>query len=185
MGIYVDNKAFADALMEYRDICISCDSRDEKHPPIPKYIADCFAEIAKNYSTKFNFARYSFRDDMVSEAYVTCCEKILKYDARKSPFAFSYFSRICFRVFIDMIWQEKTESYVKAKMYVSNVDDGFDEDVIGDSAEADPLSNDFIPYFDIADFEKKVAEKKAKVKQRAAELAAQKKGTATIESILE
>lgn len=171
---YINNQDFSEALRDYRATAIAVMDAGGEQPPIPKYIADCFMMIAKQYSTKYNFARYSFRDDMVSDAYVTCCEKVLKYDANLSPYAFSYFSRICFRVFIDMIWNEKRESYVKAKLFVSTPDSG-DVDELG---EGDlELSNDFIPYFDVDEFEKKVEEKKQKTKARAKELSDQRRGT--------
>lgn len=177
---YINNQDFSNALREYRKESLEQIEQGFAQPPIPRYIADCFLAIAQNYSTKFNFARYSFREDMVSEAYITCCEKILKYDANLSPYAFSYFSRICFRVFIDMIWLEKRESYIKAKLYVSSPFDAqMEGDEIGTVDDAETMSNDFIPYFDINEFERKLEEKKEKTKQRAKELAEQRKNSST------
>jgi hypothetical protein len=178
---YVNNQDFSNALRTYRDFALGEMDKGNPQPDIPKFIADCFMLIATQYASKYNFARYSFRDDMVSEAYVTCCEKVLKYDANLSPYAFSYFSRVCFRVFIDMIWNEKRESYVKAKMYITNPLESMDDE-IGNDGEIDPTSNDFIPYFDVDEFEEKLAAKKEKTKLRAKELSDQRKSsTASIE----
>ena len=122
MSAYINNQDFSNALREYRQFALEEIEKGNKQPDIARYIADCFMMIASQYASKYNFARYSFRDDMVSEAYVTCCEKVLKYDANLSPYAFSYFSRICFRVFIDMIWTEKLWEEWKYKMpYIQDI----------------------------------------------------------------
>ena len=168
MAIYVDNKKFSQALYDYRTECELRESQGLEHKEIPRFIAECFLDIAKHYSTKHSFARYSFREDMVSEAVISCCSKVLKYDATASPYAFTYFSRICFHVFLDVIYREKKESYVKAKLFAQNPDDGFesDESELGGDHTGDNIGQDFIPYFDVNDFEQKIEVKKQEAKAK-------------------
>jgi hypothetical protein len=49
MAIYVDNKKFSQALGEYRAECEQRDADGLPHKEIPRYIAECFVDIAKHY----------------------------------------------------------------------------------------------------------------------------------------
>lgn len=110
---YVNNKDFYNALVEYK-----------KNPDgkIPDYIGVCIMQICNKLSTKYNFAGYTYRDEMVDDAIENCVKAIPGFDPEKSNNPFAYFTRTAWNAFIRRIGTEKKETYVKHKnMVMSNV----------------------------------------------------------------
>ena len=71
--------------------------------------------IAENLSHKYNFAQYTFRDEMVSDAIENCVMYFDNFDPKKSKNPFAYFTQIIYFAFIRRIQKEKKQLYIKYK----------------------------------------------------------------------
>ena len=177
MADYIPNAAFTAAIAKYRKECMDADEKGLEHPPIPNEIAGQFLLLANKISYRPNFVNYSYREDMVAEGALACCAKILNFDTDITTNAFGYFSRIVWYAFLEVIDDEKTKAYVKAKSYYNMIDEHGNPFEYEDEDEHD-IQNDFIPYFDVEEFERKDKEKRAKIKDK-------KRETTVIEDMIE
>jgi len=73
--------------------------------------------IATNFSSKGMFAGYTWRQDMISEAVLTCIRYVRTFDENKSNKAFSYVTQMCYHAFIAYIKKQKTHSNIKDTCY--------------------------------------------------------------------
>ena len=105
---YVDRKQFYAALVERKQ-----QLADGLEPPITNYIGKCLLNIANGLASKWNFANYSYRDEMVSDAVVHCLKYIDRFDPKISTNPFSYYTQACTYLFLNRIRDEKVEQYVK------------------------------------------------------------------------
>ena len=73
--------------------------------------------IAKNLSNKGNFINYTWKDDMIQEAVLTCCRYLKNFDLRKSNNPFAYITTICNHAFVNYINKQKKHSEIKDKCF--------------------------------------------------------------------
>lgn len=74
--------------------------------------------IASRYSEKGSFAGYSWKDDMVCEAVLTCIKYMHNFQTEKegaNPFA--YFSKVVHNSFLNYIAKQKKHSNIKDVCY--------------------------------------------------------------------
>jgi DNA-directed RNA polymerase specialized sigma24 family protein len=109
---YVDNKKLFDVLVKYKKAVAK---RPKTPPPIPEYVGECLLKIATRLSHKANFAQYTFREDMISDAVENCILYMHNFDPAKSSNPFAYFTQITHFAFIRRIEREKKQSYIKLK----------------------------------------------------------------------
>lgn len=76
--------------------------------------------MAKNYSSKGNFAGYTWRQDMVSNAVYTCIKYLHNFNPEKSSNAFSYITQIMGNAFKLTIIEEKKFGHIKNICYESS-----------------------------------------------------------------
>lgn len=96
--------------------------------------------LAKRYSDRGSFAGYSWKDDMICEAVLTCLKYMHNFNIEiESPNPFAYFSRIIHNSFLNYISKQKTHSKIKDVCY-KNIDF-----ITPDSVEEDDRK-----YFDIS-----------------------------------
>lgn len=69
--------------------------------------------IAKNFSSKGNFSGYTWRNDMVSEAVLTCIKYLKNFDPERSNNAFAYITQICNNSFKAYIKTQNKHSKIK------------------------------------------------------------------------
>lgn len=118
---YVDNKKLFAVMVKYKDAHIKYtkaqkkSKRKLKPPQIPEYIGECLLMIASRLSNKPNFASYTFREDMISDAIENCILYMHNFDPKKSQNPFAYFTQIIHYAFIRRIEREKKHSYTKYK----------------------------------------------------------------------
>lgn len=118
---YVDNKKLFAAMVKYKTAHIAYkkaqkkSNRKLKVPQIPEYIGECLLMIATRLSNKPNFASYTFREDMISDAIENCILYMHNFDPKKSQNPFAYFTQIIHYAFIRRIEREKKHSYIKYK----------------------------------------------------------------------
>lgn len=89
-------------------------------PKIDDFLGNCFLDMANNIIYKYNFNRYPYKDEMISDGIVDCLKYVDTFDSsRENPFA--YFTSAISNAFIRRIKREKREGYVKSKL-LSNSD---------------------------------------------------------------
>ncbi len=73
--------------------------------------------IAKNLSNKGNFINYTWKEDMIQEAVLTCCRYLKNFDLNKSNNPFAYITTICNHAFVNYINKQKKHSEIKDKCF--------------------------------------------------------------------
>ncbi len=74
--------------------------------------------LAKKYSEKGSFAGYSWKDDMICEAVLTCVRYMHNFNVTvDNPNPFAYFSRIIHNSFLNYISKQKKHSTIKDICY--------------------------------------------------------------------
>jgi len=111
---YVNNKEFLDALVQYKLDCANAKERQEPRPRIPRYIGECFLQIATRFSFQGNYANYSYKEELISDAVENMSRYILNFDPEKSTNPFAYFTQITYYAFLRRIKIEKRESEKKS-----------------------------------------------------------------------
>lgn len=107
---YVDNKKLFQVLCDYKDAL----NRGES-PAIPEYVGECLLRIATRLSNKPNFASYTYRDDMISDAIENSILYLYNFNPEKSRNPFAYFTQIIHYAFLRRIEKEKKNMYIKYK----------------------------------------------------------------------
>lgn len=123
---YVSNKVFSQAVVDYVTLVRAAEKDNLPVPVVPKYIGECFLKICEGLSTKINFNRYTYREEMVMDAVENCLKAIMNYNIDTatrtgSPNAFSYFTQIAFYAFLRRIAKEKKQQDIKWK-YLDSAD---------------------------------------------------------------
>jgi len=95
------------------DILIEMDKYNKNNRVISDELAEMIVKIAENYSSIGSFAGYTWREDMVSEAVLTCVKYMHNFDSDKSKNPFSYFTSICRNAFINYIRKQNRHSDIK------------------------------------------------------------------------
>lgn len=117
---YINNKDFADSLIEWVKLCKS--NTGKHRPDIPMYIAECFMKIVNGLGQKRNFSGYTYLPDMKSEALEHCVKYADRFNSEKSTNAFSYFTQITYNAFIQYINREKKLATFKFEMTRESVE---------------------------------------------------------------
>lgn len=145
---YVDNKLLFETLVEYRQSVKACPNDP---PPIPEYVGECLLKIATRLSQKANFASYTFREDMVSDAIENCIMYMHNFDPAKSSNPFAYFTQIAHYAFIRRIEREKKQVYTKLKYAMHKAHQR--EDYVTQDGESTDLKNPtWLSYENIHEF---------------------------------
>jgi len=120
---YINNRKMFEVMNEYIEKCRTEDKRianteeTANYPPIPDYIGECFMLIAKKLSNKFNFSRYPFKEEMISDGIENCCLYLRNFNPQKTENPFAYFTQIITFAFIRRIQKEKKQMYIKFKNF--------------------------------------------------------------------
>lgn len=170
---YVDNELFLKEMTVYRNAVLDAQSTKAERPRVPNYIGTCLFKIATHLSRRPNFARYTFREDMISDGVENCLLYIDNFDPEKSKNPFAYFTQIIYYAFLRRIQKEKKHMYVKYKSMENEVinalieNTGEGEDMIGShlsgsmhDSYAEEFIRDFIQSFEETKRKKTSARKK-------------------------
>ena len=123
---YVNNKQFSQAVVDYVTEVRKAEAENKPIPVIPRYIGESFLKICEGLSTKINFNRYTYREEMIMDAVENCLRAIMNYNIDTAtrtglPNAFSYFTQIAFYAFLRRIAKEKKQQDIKWK-YLDSAD---------------------------------------------------------------
>lgn len=132
---YVDNKAFYAALVERRKEVSHAEDQDKSPPPVSNFIGECILQIANNLAKKHQFNNYKYKDEMISDAILSCMKGVDKFDPEKSKNPFAYFTQTCYYAFISRISNEKKQTYIKCKTTQDALTSGEMADVSGGESE--------------------------------------------------
>ena len=118
--------------------------------------------IATNYSNKGSFASYTWKEDMIMEAVLTCFKYMHNFDPTKQdrPNPFAYFTTIIHNAFINYIRKQNKHSEIKDICYKTAY--VLDEDLSGVHYTAKGIDYKMLRQFDGP---RKVKVKKKKVKK--------------------
>lgn len=94
--------------------------------------------IANNYTTKGNFIGYTWKNDMVGDAMLTCLKYLKNFKPERSSNAFAYVTQICKNSFKAHIKEQKKHSAIKDRCYK-----GYDKLIEND---VEKFSNSAIDY---------------------------------------
>ena len=133
---YVDNKKLFRVLVDYKK---QCAERPDNPPPIPEYIGECLLMIATRLSSKQNFASYTFRDEMISDAIENCILYMHNFNPEKSQNPFAYFTQVTHYAFIRRIEREKKYVYTKYKYAMHKAQQK--EDHVGSEGETHQIKD--------------------------------------------
>lgn len=119
--VYVDNTAFFNAMVEYLDKKEAAERAGTPPPKITNYIGECILNIATRLASLSNFNRYTYKDEMISDAIEKCIMYLHNFDPEKSKNPFAYFTQIVYYSFMNRISIEKKQSYGMYKMMLNKV----------------------------------------------------------------
>lgn len=167
---YVNNKQLHEVLKEFVAARKIAEKGGEELPRIPNYVGECISLIATRLATKPNFSGYSYVDEMISDGIENCIMYIHNFNPEKSNNPFGYITLIIHHAFLRRIEKEQKHSYVRHKMmmqgnHIGAMTYGGDYD----SNEFDALTgnNNDTSNSIIENFETRLADKKAKKKEKA------------------
>ena len=172
---YVDNKAFLQHMIEFKELTQIARTTGKPDPRIPDAIGEIFVRIATHLSYKSNFINYGFREDMVSDGIENCIQYIHNFDPDKSRNPFAYFTQIIYYAFLRRIQKEKKHLYVKYKsLENSQIMDDLQVGQTNDYAEATSLGvgklydnmSEFIGTYEEAMQKKKETKKNSEKKKK-------------------
>jgi len=103
---YVKNKDMLIELKKFKDT-----------GKIGEELGKMFILIASNLSNKNNFSGYTWKDEMVSEAVLTCIKYCKNFDPDKSDNPFAYFTKYCYNSFIGYIKKQNRHGNIKQTLY--------------------------------------------------------------------
>jgi len=103
---YVTNRDLYDEIVKYKETGI-----------MSQELGKMLLLVANKYSSKGNFAGYTWRQDMVSEAIFTCVKYLKNFNPEKSTNAFAYVTQIIKNSFIVYINEQKKHSKIKDMCY--------------------------------------------------------------------
>jgi DNA-directed RNA polymerase specialized sigma subunit len=106
---YINNTDILRELKEYR-----------KTGKMSEKLGEYVMMIAKNLSSKGSFSGYSWKDDMCSEAVLTCVKYLHNFDPEKSNNPFAYITACCKNAFISYIKAQNKHGEIKNILYNIN-----------------------------------------------------------------
>lgn len=109
---YINNRELYTYMIKYLE-----EYKLNKNTQIPKYIGESILLICNNLSRKPNFSRYTYKQDMISDAICDCVAAVINFDPDKTNNPFAYFTQIAWNAFIRRIYKEKKQTYIKHKNY--------------------------------------------------------------------
>lgn len=138
---YIDNNEFTKLLIEYQEKRETAVKDNKPIPKIPDVIGVMINKLCHNLSRRHNFIGYTYRDEMIEDAIVSCINSIRTYEYKPDQTAaFTYFTFIASFAMVRRIKKEKREHQNKINMVgdhtirtmitqeVDNLDEFFNSD---------------------------------------------------------
>lgn len=113
---YVDNTKLYESFVEWYAQREEAARNGKEEPQPPRYISECIMLIPKHLVSKGNFAGYTFKDEMISDAIENIVQYYRNFDPTKSKNPFAYFTQIAYYAFVRRILRERRQAYIKHKL---------------------------------------------------------------------
>lgn len=104
--MYIDNEKLLEEVVEYK-----------KTGKMSNELGKMVLDIARNFSTVGSFAGYTWTEDMIGEAVLTCVKYLKSFNPDKSNNPFAYITTICKNAFIAYIKSQNKHSKIKDTLY--------------------------------------------------------------------
>lgn len=108
---YVTNKELIPEIEKYKEQWDK-DNKTIVGEPSEK-LGNMILMIATKYAEKGNFTNYTWKEDMIGDAVITCLKYIHNFDTSKSNNPFAYITTICRNAFINHIKKQHRHSDIK------------------------------------------------------------------------
>ena len=105
-GYYVKNKDLIVEVIKFKEDGVASEE-----------LGQMLIAIATKLSTKGNFSNYTWRQDMISEAVLTCIKYLKNFNPEKSQNPFAYITQICKNSFKAYIKSQNKHSVIKDSCY--------------------------------------------------------------------
>jgi hypothetical protein len=103
---YVTNKELLEEFRRYKET-----------GKISNELGEMFVKIAENLSNRPNFIGYTWKEEMIGEAVLTCIKYSKNFNPDKSKNPFGYISRFCYNAFVEYIKKQKKHGDIKETLY--------------------------------------------------------------------
>lgn len=113
---YVNNAVLKEELLQYQIKREQALEEGKPIPQVPNSIGITLIKICENLSRRWNFAKYTYRDIMVSNAIEHCHNAVKSFNARRDTSALSYFTQTAWFAMVQVINQEKREQRKKINL---------------------------------------------------------------------
>ncbi len=110
---YVNNNDMLAALIAHRDKCRLAKLDGRPPPQMSEYLGLCVIKICAGLARRRNFSKYSYVEEMQSDAEVDCIYALSKFDPARSSNVFGFISKVAWNAFVRRIQKEKKQSYIK------------------------------------------------------------------------
>lgn len=161
---YVDRQKFYEALVERKELL-----KTNPDLRVSPYIGECIVKICRGLASKWNFAQYTYKDEMVSDAILHVLKYIDSFDPKVSTNPFSYYTQTAYNSFMGRFEEERNEQYAKyaSILMAASTNEFFSQpDSFGEyDIDLSELDLDDISKF-VGDFERKKVELKDRQKNR-------------------
>ena len=108
---YINNEDFHNALVTWKQ-----DLQRNPNARIPNYIGECFIKIATGRAKHPWYSGWTFKDEMIAEAVLTCVKYAHNYKPDKSTNPFAYFTQFVNNAFEQIKLKEKKLADYKFEM---------------------------------------------------------------------
>jgi hypothetical protein len=108
---YINNRDFHDALVVWLT-----ERKTNPKARMSDYIGRCFQKIAEGRAKHPWYSGWTFKDDMISNAILICCQYAHNYKPEKSENPFAYFTQCCNNAFDQLKTKEKKLADFKFEM---------------------------------------------------------------------
>lgn len=115
---YINNEDLYAEMVKYKQLCLQAEREGKPRPVASDYIGRAIMSISEKLASKFNFASYSYRDEMVLDG----IENVVRYSLNnfdplvtKNPFA--YFTTAIYHAFLKRLAEEDKQNYLKYKNF--------------------------------------------------------------------
>jgi len=171
---YVPKEELFQAMMERKVLVDAALAAGLPKPQISDYIARSIMMIAERYSRGLKFGRYTYREEMVSDAIENCLKYLDNFSKEVSENPFAYFTTIIHWAFVRRINDEEKALYTKYKIMHNAI---IHQEELEEALKLTQYGNDFqnaeMEEF-IDAFEEKEARKKAAKRKKQEEAMAAK-----------
>jgi len=144
LNYYVNNKMLMEEIIKYKKEYDEYENGNRDLPGVSNELGEMIQSIANNLSNKGSFSGYSYKEDFISEAILTCLKYLKNFDPEKSNNPFAYITQICKNSFINFIKKQKKHSTIKHVCY--SLQDTYNDDHYAQKAIDYTLMNSLYNY---------------------------------------